>query len=231
MRNLTEILKEAGILDKIAFGDVNNDWGLARLQGEKPGREPNNSFEDGLFDVINRWLGGSTNSIFNYKKQMPLLAKQYPAIFKPITPQGTILYRGLTQLSNKTRDYLIANSNPSDWIMMKEQYWLCKIPIQYVPHYKAQSWTDKLSVAQGFGDTGVLVTKQDSSFYFNKKALAVIYGESEHEVIHFGKDYTNPVYIAVNNDDYVDEILSRMQSKGKKIGFKDLASFYKRKKK
>lgn len=231
MTNLIDIIREAGILDKVAFGDVDNYPKLARMQGAKPKSEPNTSFEDRLYDILQSWVGSPDNGIFAFQSSMPILAKQYPAIFKPETPIGTILYRGLNDVSNKTKSYLLKNSTLADWVPMREDYWLCKVPIQYVPHYKAQSWTDKLSVAQKFASDGVLITKQDANFYMNKRALTVMYGENEHEIIHFGKEFQNPVYIAVDDNVYQDDILLKMQSAGKKIGFKDLATFYKSNKK
>ena len=55
------------------------------------------------------------------------------------------------------------------------------------------------------------MTKQSDEFMINQDLLQIIFsGRSEREVIHFGTEFNNKVYVAVSDDVFHDEILKRM---------------------
>jgi len=220
---LEDILKEAGLLDKIAFAGEYNKRFIAKLQGAKPGSEENNYYEQNLYQDIINWLNNADTDISKHQNKINTLAKQYPIIFKPITPIGTPLYRGLEDINNKIIKEL-RNSSINDWVKMKDYFWFYKKPIIYKPRKKIQSWTDKLNVAKSFSGDGILITKQTKEFYFNKKVLAAMFEDEEHEVIHFGNTYTSPVYIAIEEEAFDDGIKDYLFKKDKNLTFKSIGS-------
>lgn len=210
------LLEKEGLIGKYAFVDkeADNERGLAKLQGVRWGAEENTPEEQDYYNSIHQWLTQYRDSDLydDLKNKIDTLAKQYPIIFKPETKPGTPLYRGLDSIGKKTLQQL-KSTTQSNWIKMKEDYWFCNIPISYKPRRKVQSWSHKITAAEGFASDGILVTRQDSGYFFNWRALAAIYGRTEYEIIHFGMTYTNPVYVAVSDFYYDDEIKPALQPK------------------
>ena len=230
---LEDILKEAGLLDKIAFGDENDDRFIAKLQGAKPGSEGDNPFEQRLYISIMNWLESiNDNDLYKYKDKIDTLVKQYPVVFKPTTPIGTTLYRGLGDLNKKLIKEL-RTSSITDWAKMKEDFWFYKKPINYKPRRHIQSWTDNIITAKDFGGDAVLITKQTKEFYFNKKVLAAIFSQNENEVIHFSNKYSSPVYIAIDEILFQADIQDYLYhvEKNKNLTFKSIGTQIKGKKK
>lgn len=221
MIKIKTILQEStptpsSIFQRIAFGDPREPVGtdLARLQRKKP-VETNTKSEQYVLELLKRWVIRSTDNIaerlfVNYKL-FKRASRLYPNIFAPKTEVGTLLYRGLRKLTPN----LIAKvktTEDHDWRTVDysgDTYWIYSKPVEYTPERNVQSWTDVADVSAIFSRDAVLVTRQDNHFLFNKDAIAVIFGADESEVLHFGKKFRNPVYLAINNDLYTELVLRK----------------------
>ena len=130
----------------------------------------------------------------------------YPKIFKPVTTNGTVLYRGLSMMPQTLKDFFKkGTTSKKDWTkekIGKRTYMICSKAIEYQPENLIQSWTDHKPVALEFGKTALLMTKQTDTFLFNHKFIAIMMGDDEREVLHFGKTYSKPVTIAVEEGSY-----------------------------
>lgn len=202
--------KLSGVLSKsdknfgrVAFGDPDQKIGypeLMKLQGAKKS-ERNTDEESKLLDAIERWVTAAR--IDGLQKNLSLIKKGkklFPAIFEPKKPNGTNVYRGLSQLP----DYLIkalSKTNSEDWVAPKEKggFYFYKKPITYKPHSDWQSWTydERTAFQFGYGQA-YLCTKQDNDFYFNTDVLNMIYNfNDEKEILHQGKTFTSSMYVYV----------------------------------
>lgn len=195
--NLLELLKEVLDADfgKVVFGGPKDEPEFARMQGAKPGSEPNTPEEQKLLKALRGWVispSYGVKDIFKLKKLIQAAAEKYPKILKPKTPIGTPLFRGLKSLSPEILEVVKA-SNPEDWVYSKGMM-LLKNPINYTPRTEVQSWTNELSSAMEFATEGILITKQTEDFYFNQEVFDELYGRPEEEVLHLGTKYDNPIY-------------------------------------
>jgi hypothetical protein len=203
----------SSIFHRIAFGDPRDPVGtdLARLQRKKP-VETNTKSEQYVLDLLKRWVLSSTDNIaerlfVNYKL-FKRASRLYPNIFAPKTEVGTLLYRGLRNLIPSLMEK-VKSTDAKDWRNVEysgQTYWIYSKPVEYVPERNVQSWTDVADISAIFSGDAVLVTRQDNHFLFNKDAIAVIFGADESEVLHFGKTFRNPVYLAINNDLYENQV-------------------------
>ena len=217
---------------KVAFGDRDDPPSLAKLQNQKPGSEKNLPPEDRLLLGIELWLTNiDERGIWAVRNQLPQLAKEYPAIFAPKTPVGTALFRGVERISDKELKRLAKTTELADWSPVNsdgkgrtkgpgaskssKSYMVCKKAIPYKPFRSIQSWTDVFQSASTFAEMGMLVTRQDRDFYFSKQVLALLFGRNEHEVIHIGKTYTNPVFLMVSTPVFQDIIRPDLEAKSK----------------
>lgn len=209
MIKLKSILKEDDVTDK--FGDVlfGSDHDLARFQGKSV--EKNTKFETQLLDIMSRWLVGGWDDTEKFLwKNYPLLKKAaavFPKVLKPKTPNGTEVYRGLAKL-NPVLESQLMKTDVSDWIESGDN-WMYLKPISYTPRQNVQSWTTSRFIAWGFStekgsNSGYLSTKQNDEFLFNQDFMSLLYSEisgkltDESEILHFGKQYANDVYITVH---------------------------------
>lgn len=214
----------SSIFQKIAFGDPREPVGgdLARLQKKKP-VEANTESEQYVLELLKRWVMSSTDDVaqrlfVNYKL-FKRASRLYPNIFRPKTEAGTLLYRGLNYL---TPDLLrkVKETKSYDWRQVQydeQDYWIYSKPVEYIPERNVQSWTDEVEVSELFSGDAVLITRQDNHFLFNKDAIAVIFGSDESEILHFGKTFRNPVYLAVNDYIYHKYVLPSETPKLKSI--------------
>jgi len=209
----------SSIFQRIAFGDPREPVGtdLARLQRKNP-TELNTRGEQYVLNLLKRWVMSSTDSIANRLfvnyKLFKRASRLYPSIFAPKTEVGTLLYRGLNNLTPSLMEK-VKHTNAKDWrnvIYSGEIYWIYSKPVDYAPERNVQSWTDVVDISAIFSGDAVLVTRQDNHFLFNKDAIAVIFGSDESEILHFGKTFRNPVYLAINNELY-EYVVKSMVSK------------------
>jgi hypothetical protein len=212
MIKLKDILSEADtdpktVFGNIAFGDESDDEfykKFVRLQG-KTGSEKNTKIENQIFTLLSKWTGESTgniaNKLYNYESLFRAASKKFPTIFKPDTPNGTEMYRGLKYTSTKLISFL-KKTSPKDWKRIKignGEYVKYSKPITYTPERQVQSWTTSKSVANNFGWTSVLISKQNNEYLFSQKSMNILSGgEDEKEVMHFGKEFSDDVYIALS---------------------------------
>jgi hypothetical protein len=216
---------------KIAFGDPNAGGRsntkskvtrIAKLQGiELPKNgEKNTAVEDDIYDYLYSWTndndGWGVDELYDFKDEIVKAQEKFPTIFKPDTPIGTTVYRGLASgygIGDDLRKKL-SKTTLADWKKQGKMY-VCKTPVQYNPHGVIQSWTSDFTVAGEFANGGVLMTKQDEDFLFNQRLIKIFFNDSkdEHEILHFGRTFKNNVYISISTKEF--EKLKPMLSKSK----------------
>lgn len=194
---LTKILEaEYG---NVLFGDPKNNPKFAKLQGAKPGSEPDTEGEKKLYNALQKWVvkpEDAVTDLFAFKKQLKAVMNDYPEVVKPSTPDGTLLFRGLRNLSPDLVNQ-INKADPKDWIKSGKWY-LLKTPVEYTPRRVVQSWTPNYKVAEeGFSGQAILITRQNSEFIFNQNVFKILYDENEKEILHFDTQYSGNVYVAV----------------------------------
>lgn len=222
MIKLKNILKEDEISDKfgdIAFGD---DDEIAALQGKSGGEEYDTDFENHLINLLQRWVKDSTHNLdiqdeLDKIKNILKKAKgKFPTVFKPKTPNGTKLYRGIQWKNKNIKSLFTNNSIPKSGLKPHkistdlgiEKFWKYETPINYKPQGKIQSWSTKSSIAVEFSQGLLLETKQNDEYIFNQKLFSILWDRvlsnepSEEEVLHFGKTYSEPVYLLISDGLY-----------------------------
>lgn len=220
MIKLKTILKEDDFEDKfekVPFGY--DDEIRAMIKGNPP-HEKNTDFERELLSLLKKWtvgldLGTVGKRMLDELDVIKEGARKFPEIFKPETPNGTYLYRGLRFLSPSLEEDL-AKKQQSDFTEITiggEKYWKCNSTISYRPRIAIQSWSSDESVPKKFSrKSGVLLmTKQDNDFYFNQKFVNVVFQktmntdekeENESETLHFGHEYNSDVFILISDAHY-----------------------------
>lgn len=195
---------------------------ILKLQGLAPikaNREDNTEKETTLFNTLDNWLSGpdreTAAALLRFKGLILQAQNKFPGIFKPTTPNGTALYRGLDTISVRLASKLSETSS-KDWKELTgkngNKYWLCTTPVTYTPSRVCQSWSDKFKKASFFARGGLLVTTQTDDFMLSQELLRIMFdGRDESEVIHFGKQYTKKIYVAVLSDNFEDDILPRIR--------------------
>lgn len=205
-------------MGNVVFADSDNDPALAKLQGFKPKSEPNTPFESELYSALEDWTADPSFSmkfLNKAKEKLFYLVKKYPLILKPNVPTGTVMYRGVGDISKTTISQL-RESKLSDWTQLKEDYWLYKKPLDYRPRSPIQSWTYNFGTGQDFAGEGMLVTNMNyNEFLINSKVLRIMFGSDEKEILHFGKEYANKVYIALDEGIFEDKIRGYITPGGK----------------
>ena len=138
---------------------------------------------------------------------------KFPSIFKPETPNGTEVYRGLKNIPKSLISSLQKKYDPSDYTKVKiggKVFYRYDKPIFYEPERDIQSWTSTESVAKRFAESGLLISEQNDEYFFNQKVMNYLFSyisnQSENEILHFGKKYSNPVFIALSLDVFRSEI-------------------------
>jgi hypothetical protein len=225
MIKLKNILKEFDespntVFQKVAFGDPKYPYSdeLSMLQHKRAG-EPNTQKEDYFLRLLQRWVMSSTDDVaermYDNYKLFKKSSRLYPGIFSPKTEVGTLLYRGLEYLNDQLWE-TIKDTEIHEWKDVEYDngiYWIYTKPVEYIPERPVQSWTDVPEISENFSGDAVLITKQDNHFLFNKDAISVIFGYNESEILHFGKKFRNPVYLAINDSIYQHSIVGSKRPK------------------
>jgi len=225
MLKLKTILQEFdespnAVFQKVAFGDPKEPYSkeLSLLQHKRDGEE-NTPGEDYVLNLLQRWVMSSTDDVaerlFEKYKFFKKASHLYPGIFAPKTDVGTILYRGLEYLNDQLWG-VIQDTEVHEWRDVEYDngiYWVYTKPVQYIPERNVQSWTNDPNVSENFSGDAVLITKQDNRFLFNKDAIAVIFGYDESEILHFGKKFRNPIYLAITDSIYQASIVGSNRPK------------------
>lgn len=212
---LKDILKEDEVrrnFGNVAFGENPK---IARLQNKD--EENDTEFEEKLLQVLYNWLNGSSpveqEELYKIHNLLKKASERFPQIFKPDTPDGTLLYRNLTVESNVA--HLIKTLSKSDFTRNDietaragtKTFWMYDKPIRYTPSGNVQSWTSDISVGAGFSGAILLQTTQNNEYLFNQNLLDILWNElrtkpSEQEILHFGKTYSEPVYLMISEPLY-----------------------------
>lgn len=227
MIKLKTILKEDEVTDKfgnVAFGE---DPKIADLQNKNDDEE-NTEFEADLLDMLYQWVASSVDThdiqddLYKIKNILKKAQGKFPEVFKPKTPNGTQLYRGLKWKPEKIASLI--NNQKSGFKMYGiptrkgsvEIFWMYEKPIEYKPTGKVQSWSTYSSIAIDFStwnlddfdtdfDAAVLLkTKQNDEYIFNQDLMDILWynttaSQSEEEILHFGKTYSEPVYLLISD--------------------------------
>lgn len=183
----------------VLFADPKNNPKFAKLQGAKPGSEPDTEPEKILYKALEKWVTDPKDAVkdlYAFKKDLKTIMNDFPEVVKPYTPDGTLLFRGLSNLSPDLINQ-INKADPNDWIKSGKWY-LLKTPIKYTPRRVVQSWTPNYKVAEeGFSGQAILITRQNSEFIFNQNVFNILYDENEREILHFDTEYSGNVYVAI----------------------------------
>jgi len=203
------------VFGNIAFGD---DDEIRRLQKTKT-REPDTDKERAIYNGISNWTSSRSAGLAQLVKHQSAIisaADKFPRVLKPKKPNGTLVYRGLEKPSKQLIQTLSKTSR-NNWHSVKKEtnIMVYEKPITYSPRSRIQSFTYDLDIAINFawkGDSDiVLITKQNNDFYMNSDVMAIIFGQNEKEVLHFGSSFKSPVYISLNTEFYYN--LFRKMSK------------------
>lgn len=223
----TRLVKEDTVdntFGKIAFGgpkdtgdgtyldhnDMEKVKQILQLQN-KSEIEDNTQIEMEIIRNLNDWVYGSTekrsNILYSHLNVIKAAANKFPEIFKPVTKIGTPLYRGVR---HRNIESILIGTDKNDYEQINfanrhRPFWKYKRPITYTPHRLLQSWTDYQSVAVSFSDMAILMTNQDTDFFFSQRLLGILRGDDyESETIHFGREYKNDVYLIISDEIYLE---------------------------
>jgi hypothetical protein len=223
MIKIKDILSEAETDPKKAFGDIvfgdKSDElykKFVKLQG-KTGSEKNTRIENQIMSYLLKWVdlpdGNISNYLYKNKSLFKNAKNKFPAIFKPETPNGTDVYRGLKTVPKSLISSLQKKYDPNDYTKINiggKVFYRYDKPISYKPERDIQSWTSNENVAKRFAKSGVLTSEQNDEYFFNQKVMNYLFSyisnQSENEILHFGKKYSNPVFIALSLDVFRSEI-------------------------
>ena len=213
---------------KTAFGSMKN---ISAMQGKRS-TEKNTEFEKELLILLRTWVQQSTNSTAEklYKRFdiLKKAAEVFPTILKPSTPNGTMLYRGLRSANPNIINVLLdANASDFEEVLKDDSNPYSKFyprwyryihPIKYNPRRLVQSWSSTQSVGHKFTDSVIISTTQNDEFLFNQNLMNHLFKkEVEDEVLHFGTDYSKPVYIMISKNFYDEIVKSKNIEYGKII--------------
>jgi len=204
----------------VVFGDPKDRPYLAKIQNAKPGSEKDTEKEKNLYNALEKWVDSRAKGIGGLKKNIELIklgAQKYPKVFSPDKPNGTIVYRGISNLSTDIIDNL-KKTSLQNWSKSNRNYWMYKNPIEYNPRSEIQSWTYSTKIGWKFGGNAILLTKQNSEFYFNSQVIAAFFGTFEDEILHYGTSFSEEVYIGVDDKLFVKRILPAIKKNKQKKG-------------
>jgi hypothetical protein len=208
------------VFGNIVFGDDTTTGyadKIVDLQGKR-GYEPNTPEEAEILELLEYWVNEPdadiAEKIYQKRDILKKAAKVFPSIFKPKFPNGTRLYRGLPYIPKNILDAL-KKTTFSDYedhdVFGGYYYKQYKVPIQYSPMRKIQSWTTDVLVPNLFTwsneksdpskrsySGAILTTWQNDEFLFNPDFLEILLGDDEREVIHIGQEYEEDVHIIIH---------------------------------
>ena len=230
MIKLKDILNEVDpkkVFQKSVFTDPNDTHFLPRTKKlaalQNAEMEPNTSSESAIFDTLLGWIDTGfsgtdkvvVNKLYSKFQLFKDASKIYPAIFKPSKPNGTLVFRGISNPSDLLQNEIFYEIRPDKWTKYSAQGWyISSQSVYYKPRLKIQSWTYDFNVATEFvkehsSRKVVLATKQDDNFLFSDKAIEIISGKGyqEKEVLHFGQYLSDDSVFPIVNQEAMDEIL------------------------
>jgi hypothetical protein len=222
------ILSEIGTDVKKAFGDIafGDEPEFVRIQG-KYGLERDTEIEEKILMALQKWVGAPNNKsseyLYNHIELFKKAKNKFPSIFKPETPNGTDIYRGINKVNDEIISSLKKNSKPKDYTKLTVRgvtFYKYNKPILYTPNRNIQSWTStaEISVKFSYGpdkdNGGIIISNQNDEYFFNQNVTNYLFGETEDEILHFGKSYSNPVFLALNP--YLADHIFSVTSKSKK---------------
>lgn len=173
----------------------------------------NGNKEAEFYDAISNWTQWSD---MDSAKKLNRLRKYFnkgkeimPGVFKPNVKPGKPVYRGLQDISRKTKSW-IKTTDWKDWKpvtdkalknfassggLVGEQWYIYtgknRKSFTYRPHRPAQSWTTDPETAFDFTGDALLVQPIDNSFYFSPKYMNRL-GFAEDEVLRLGGPTRKP---------------------------------------
>jgi hypothetical protein len=218
------------VFGKVVFGDPRNTVGSSFMPNQflklQQAKEPelNTDIENKILTYLFRWTrDGDVSSVKvlnSYFQLFKKAAKKFPSIFKPDTENGTVLYRGIgnSPISSKGTPSKVKNtilkSDIDDYekIRFGSESWLkYKKPVKLIPHRMIQSWTSSFKISRGFYSSYaesypnigcILMTKQNDEFLMSQKTLSIIGGYKEKEILHFGKEYNEDIFLLISRKDF-----------------------------
>ena len=225
MIKLRNILSEIGtdpktVFGNIVFGDVDNDFRYSkfvRLQG-KTGSEKNTEIENQILSNLLKWIQNSNYhasiALYNKKELFKKAKSKFPSIFKPESPNGAEVYRGLKEMPSSLISSLQKKFDPNDYTKVKiggKTFYKYNKPVLYKPHKDVQSWTSSQYVARTFSipysndvPGCMIISEQNDEYFFNQKVMnyfaSAILDTQEYEILHFGKKYSKPVFVALDSE-------------------------------
>ena len=237
MISLKDLLFEDEVDDifgNVAFGSKSD---IASYQNKQ--KEENTRLEDLILSKLRWWTSdyqsmrvSVSSEIYSYEKLFRRAQTKFPSIFKPKTPNGTTLYRGLSMISTKMMTKL-RQKNFEDYDplnIQSDSYWLYRGKVSYYPENDLQSWTSNQKIAHKFSMDGIskdmrfygciLITKQNNEFLFNQDFMNLLQS-NEDEIIHFGKSYRNKIQICIHDTIfqklYGSQLIDFYRRKGKRL--------------
>lgn len=203
---------------KIAFGSMKP---VSVMQGKRS-TEKNTEFEKELLEILRSWVKQSNNfnaqQLYSKFDILKKAAEVFPTVLKPSTPNGTEIYRGLNVINQELLDKII-ETEPDDYektsVSFRRQSgtpaYKYKTPINYTPRRPVQSWTSDLDVAGKFTSHAIISTKQNDEFLFNQKLMNHLFKKDvEEEVLHFGTEYSEPIYITISENIHSQIVRSKL---------------------
>lgn len=167
-----------------------------------------------FYDAISSWTEGSdmdaARKLNRLRRYFNKGKETMPGVFRPTLKPGKPVYRGLGDLSPKTKAW-VKTTDWRDWKpvtdkalknfaagvpgLSGEQWYIYtgedRKRFIYRPHRPAQSWTTDPKTAIGFTGDALLVQPIDDSFYFSPKYMNRL-GFAEDEVLRLGGATTKP---------------------------------------
>lgn len=209
------------IFGNVAFG---SDPYIAQYQNKPKDVEEDSELEALIASKLKTWAQSYrdkriavSSEIYGYEQLFRKAQNKFPHIFKPKTPNGTRLYRGILRLSATMIDELkqkTADDFRAIHVQKKngtDRYWLYLGKTSYKPENDIQSWTSSQVVGHRFSvDLGskyskeygsLLTTTQNDEFLFNQDFMNSLWDGrrvDEDEVIHFGKSYSNKIELCLH---------------------------------
>lgn len=176
----------------VLFG---NDAYVVKLQKAKT-REPNTSWEDRLYQMVQSWVNSSDADEAKYFKKnkeiIQKIAKEFPAVLQP--PIGKKAYRGTQIKIDSLKNAFLKKRFKVVRLAGREMFYFKNL--EYNPKRDSQSWTMSPKVATSFGGNGpdrvqvFYAAKVNKDFIFNPKFLNIIFNGREDEVVRVAKKGT-----------------------------------------
>lgn len=171
-------------------------------------------------------MSHSAKVLMKYHLLLQSAKSRFPKVFKPELPIGTDIYRGVGSGNRWLNKTLSTDKDSWEPIhLFGDTYYRTVKSVDYNPRTALQSWTSNERSVRSFShiqsanissETNktrqgeiFLMSKLNDEFIFNENFLYTILRvvqhadiKNEYEVIHFGKTYSEPVYIVISSSIY-----------------------------